>query len=473
MLRHFPTFKSWETSYTVLSVYIIEKKENMCMIKRTCLAFGLFGIMMGASYVSNVAHAAEWEKVSNVWFYKEDDTYIKNSIINPRDNDYYYLNECGAMVKNEWHLDEDDRWMYFGADGKAKVNNDSKVTVSDFVKINGKDYVFDEDGRMLYGWISKKSTDINEDDEDWKDSDFYLGEPNDGAVHYNWQKLAVMDDDEHELYWFYFGNNGKKEANCNKTINGREYKFAIDGHMFDNWILSTDSTIGTGANAERYAKNGAFAKNEWVYAAPDEDYLTVDYNNDTHSWWYLNNRGEFIKDTKKVIGGKKYLFDTKGRLCENLVFSVDGHYSDRMNDEDDYIDNITSEEVKAIDNAEVFYCGADGSMKYGYQNIKLNDDTYTFYFKKTGIGADGYIKNIKKYCKNGIVLKANGADGNYAGIMSDFTTLDYDLAVGEILINRTGSVQKNKKNFKVEDMYICTDKKGMITYLDTEKSTSK
>ena len=76
------------------------------------------------------------------------------------DDNYYYVDENSAMVRNQWvavenedagQEDEPDHyWYYFQSNGKAyKRSNDSNSLSPK--TINGKKYAFDTDGKMLYG----------------------------------------------------------------------------------------------------------------------------------------------------------------------------------------------------------------------------------------------------------------------------------------------------------------------------------
>ena len=73
---------------------------------------------------------------------------------------------------------------------------------------------------MLYGWIDASSaTRIEEDDEEgWKDADYYAGTPDDGAIADGWRLITVVDDEETKDYWFFFKANGKKVKDDKKTI---------------------------------------------------------------------------------------------------------------------------------------------------------------------------------------------------------------------------------------------------------------
>ena len=105
----------------------------------------------------------EWKKSGDNWYYLDESGYMAvDTLIESGDN-YYYVDENGVMVTNKWvaveneDYDEDEdepanHWYYFQANGKALKGSDNKVSLK---SINGKKYTFDEEGKMLYGWVNE------------------------------------------------------------------------------------------------------------------------------------------------------------------------------------------------------------------------------------------------------------------------------------------------------------------------------
>ena len=102
-----------------------------------------------------------WKKSGNNWYYLDSDGEMAiDQLIEDGDN-YYYVDINGVMASNQWVAIEnedagnddepDQNWYYFQANGKALKNGDnSKVALK---TINGKKYAFDDEGKMLYGWV--------------------------------------------------------------------------------------------------------------------------------------------------------------------------------------------------------------------------------------------------------------------------------------------------------------------------------
>lgn len=125
-------------------------------------------------------------------------------------------------------------------------------------------------------------------------------------------------------------------------------------------------------------------------------------------------------------------------------------------------------------------------MKKGYQTITLDDDSYQFYFNtSTGKAEYGYNSKIKKFVATGLVIKPDDDDANYIAVSA---ALDDDLGIkagvfgtdgaktysydkigtskkdqAYVMINKSGSIVKNKSKLKDEnDRYYVVNKNGVV-----------
>lgn len=439
-------------------------------------------------YLDNDGNAVTdaWRKSGDYWFYLgADGNMAKNEVVQNND-EYYFVNGDGAMVTNQWvSFDEatddgnDKRWMYFGADGKAYRDKNGELKVADIRNINGKKYLFDQDGKMLYGWLGEQ-TELNSSADAWANSEFYYGGFDDGSAQHGWVQLTVEDNGNDATYWFFFDDNGKKVKDKKKTINGATYYFDNQGRMIEDW---TSATKASGASFVENPVSGSIVyvngdggarKNQWIWAVPSEEYDEKDYNDDKASWWYAEASGKIVKDKVKKIRGKAYAFDTKGRMLAGLVYSPNGtsNFSNEYNGKN--LSEMTGDAfaTSGMGGYVYFYSDdkmKDGSRKTGYQNVSFDDDTYQMYFNNNGAAANGYVSKIKKYVAHGIVLKANNDDSNYAGLDVNSYEIRYDYKNfkrdGLTLINTNGAVQKKKINIKdSNDIYYATDDDGVILY---------
>ena len=480
------------------------------------LAVGVSAVSMAAGwdnstgewrYLDNNGDAVTdtWKSANGNWFYlNSDGVMATNQLIEDNNNSktrYYYVDQYGAMVTNTWKavaMDESDSdldaeywWYYFGKDGKAYTSEDD-LTTSEIKTINGLKYAFDSEGHMLYGWINKDNVEQQDgDDEAWKTSTYYFNGWNDGHMQTGWIQLTVEDDNDTKNYWFNFKNDGKKRGPDNgarKKINGVYYHFAADGHMITNWGTDTQSVkdaVATTSSALYYLNgDGAERKNKWVWAVPDEDSDSIaqtlkdDYDDDEYSWWYFNNSGKLTRNQIKKINGKKYAFDEYGRMLTEFV-ADNGDIVKLCGAGDVTRENVIAGKFNKVTiNSgvdKVYWFSKDeekdGSMKKGYQTIELDDGSYQFYFNtSSGVGANGYTSKIKKYAINGLVLAPTSDDeSNYAAVTGvDGAAKDLNLVfgsktVGGKLVNRAGTVVKNKPKLKDNnDAYYVVNKDGVV-----------
>ena len=143
----------------------------------------------------------KWAKSGNNWYYLDNNGEMAiDTLIEDGDN-YYYVDVNGVMAANQWvAIDNEDAgdddepehyWYYFQANGKALKNGDNnKVALK---TVNGKKYAFDDEGKMLYGWVkSDDASRIDDTDGDaFKDGDYYFGGEDDGAMTTGWVLMDI------------------------------------------------------------------------------------------------------------------------------------------------------------------------------------------------------------------------------------------------------------------------------------------
>ena len=363
------------------------------------------------------------------------------------------------------------------SNGKAYKAGDSGKTK--FKTIDGKKYAFDEDGKMLYGWVNEDDSTLATDDSDWEQATYYMGSWEDGSLKTGWQKITVYDQDEDDDYdyWFNFKSNGKKRVNTDsdkaifeKKINGKHYAFDERGVMTYQWTLTTTSDATTASNWLYFSdpEDGARQTKGWFkVVAPDrdgddntfKDYTTIsatptfaigDADDETERWYYADGDGNLEVGKIKKIKGKYYGFAPAGNkagsmltgLCALRVNSSTGEIEKlwaRDMDSDDLDDAMQAQGDFATASGDYFgaqptdtlyYFGSnedtDGAMKTGSVSVTLDGDSYQFQFSKTG-GAEGKGRGLNgiddgKYVyKFGQKLKA-GSDDKYIVVYADGDT---------------------------------------------------
>lgn len=475
----------------------------------------------------------EWKKSGDNWFYLGDDGYIVYEQLIEDDGYIYYANEDGAMVKNQWvqmandendeYNDENaavDVWYYFQNNGRAYVAGDNGTS---FKTINGEKYAFDEDGKMLWGWVNDNSELCNSGTE-WQDAVYYCGAENDGARKSGWYLIDVEEDRENleknkdndtvMYYYFYFNPNGKRVQNTIKTINGLKYSFDEYGAMDYEWTLATDSMASSSvATASVYQffnyEDYGDRLSGWFYTIPSENLHKKDYDDEVEHWYYANGSGELTFSQIKSINGKKYAFNEYGemlyglqalRLDPNDPTVIEANYM--IDDENEWDAFVARDTSFSGDDGDFNFAGTllyyfgdeeDGAMKLGKIKLEFTGDVYNYYFVKTGaykgtaFGSHGYVENTYEETENG--EKVFIEDGKYIYLEGRRMTADENLkyeaytAYGEeaktsddvtngkfYLINTSGAIQKGKRNIKDRDgNYYCTNKDGVITYYGSEE----
>ena len=436
----------------------------------------------------------EWKKSGDNWFWldSEEGGAMATDKLIEDDDKTYYVDANGVMVTNTWvkvvnedQDDEDDpaeyHYYYMQSNGKAYKGSGDKVSKK---TIDGKQYAFDEDGIMLYGWVDEDGTMVNDED-GWADATYYFGSWEDGSMKTGWQKISVYDntDDKEDDYdyWFNFKANGKKRVQLDNGSedtdatwknNGKYYHFDTRGVMVYEWYptQNTTSNLHSASNWSYFnsPEDGAKVVKGWFkVVGPNEDtsfkeldsesFASVDgVKNEDARWYYNDGREEGLVAGKiKKIKGKYYGFrpddgEKGGAMLKGLcALEMDGEnivkvYDDDMDadDLDDFLDGVDAGNYTA--NTYLYYFGnaddedTDGAMKTGNVTVNLDGETIQFKFRNnggaesrgrgvTGVEKDDYIykfgKKIKADSEDKYILVYASGDINSTGTV---TVHDYD-----------------------------------------------
>ncbi len=437
----------------------------------------------------------EWRKSGDNWYWldsEENGAMATDKLIDD-DGDIYYVDANGVMVTNTWvkvvNEDQDDesdpaeyRYYYMQATGKAmKGSNDSTKKKT----IDGKKYAFDEDGKMLYGWVGTDSTMMNEE-ESWKQATYYFGGWEDGSMKTGWQKINVFnsnsDADDDADKWFYFKSNGEKVFNDDaseeletKKVNGKTYGFDEDGVMVYEWnqAASGSSTSASNWGYFNSPEDGARVTKGWFKVVPHEDFDPTNNNDEEEKWYYSNGDGTLVTSEIKKINGKYYAFNEKGAMLSGLValdttlgVINDIHAVDTI--DSDELDDIINEN-EDITGYDLYYFGDgdDGAMKTGSTTVNLDGDTYAFNFASTG-GADtrgqgttGLVKKV--YYKYGKKMAAS-TDDKYRAASIDANDAATFVASKTLRVG-AGDAVRTDSNGNVEKLCKYNNVEAMNLYL--------
>ena len=381
-----------------------------------------------------------------------------------------------VAIENEDAGDDDEpdqNWYYFQANGKALKNtSDNKVSLK---TINGKKYAFDEDGKMLWGWVNEDEAEHidNSDGNAFMDGVYYFGDADDGAMTTGWIQLditydditdnseykgisPVFTEDDDQTRWFYFGSNGKKVHSDSddeikeRNINGKKYGFDQHGAMVAEWSVDIDRASGNGVqivssrntadNSSKY-QTGKYAQ-QWRYFQSVEDgsklsrgwfqvvspeYLNEDkYDDGETAWYWADGSGDIYAGEFKTINGKKYAFGNDGRMLSGLKFILEDDEKDDIaayswddddwpfDNEDDFLEHAVKDYEPSGYKCYYFGGGEDGAMRTGKTTIELDGENKTFFFAESGSKKGQGITGEEdgKLYQSGLLLAA-GTDEKY------------------------------------------------------------
>ena len=180
------------------------------------------------------------KEIDDVWYYFEDS--IMGTGWKEIGDDTYYFRESGARADGwRWLPDPDEDnwgeyWYYFGTNGKM-VSGVQKV-------IDDVRYIFDQDGRMLTGWVDPENfTSTGNWDLTSTDTTDLLFFADNGASAEGWQFMSAPDGSDD--YWFYFKEGRAYSPEYKTTVVGdygmakidsKVYCFDEEGHLVTGLI---------------------------------------------------------------------------------------------------------------------------------------------------------------------------------------------------------------------------------------------
>ena len=180
-------------------------------------------------------------------------------------------------------------------------------------------------------------------------------------------------------------------------------------------------------------EDGARVTKGWFKVVPAEGLNQSKYDDDEDGWYYADNNGHLYAGELKTIKGKKYGFDSKGKMLDGMKFlSVTNNtISGQYNDDDDNLpfdteDNFNTNAITLADKGYKCYYfgdGSDGAMKTGKVQVEIDGDKYTFNFGKSGSlkGTGKMGVDDKKYYSSGKLMTA-GKDEKYQVITPVYGT---------------------------------------------------
>jgi glucan-binding YG repeat protein len=365
-------------------------------------------------------------RAENQWLWLE-----KSPIANEGDTDF---NQIVLGCEEDDDCDEEG-WYRFGNNGKLVLSKDKK-------KINGRYFMFNEHGQMLYEWIENGTAKLGS----WAQLDgiatpetatigdmlYYL--PNgsdsvDGSRPTGWFEIDGSEDvngENADTKWYYVKDGKAKHADMSATdanrltdegkpvyvkrekINGKYFAFNEKGEMLDGLQLIKGNTYYF--NSDGYQQTGKVASVE----EENDDTFTYYFSTknagngkgqcgpkDGYLYW-MGKRLEADDDYKVYTfdGNQFYLVNTKGKIQKSTSrkYNVEAPSSFAGNTEDMKFDfNKTSNTIKSITSEG--HTGYDLKEIAEVPHIALKDNWIV------ATGEASFTVKAKDFCDSYITLE--------------------------------------------------------------------
>ena len=278
------------------------------------------------------------------------------------------------------------------------------------------------------------------------------------AIGASMTSFAAQGWAEEDGTWVYYDKNGDKATESWKKSGDNWY------WLDDNGEMATDLLVEDDDNYYYVDANGAMVRNQWV-AIENED--AGEDDEPEHYWYYFQANGKAYKRSDsastdvisaKVINGKKYAFDTEGKMLYGWV--SDG---ERQTDDDAW-------------KTCKYYFGDedDGAMSVGWRLISITDDEAEdiqpgdefwdedqdrwFYFQSSGKKKAADENKGEVYTDKSINGKKYGFD-QYGRMVASWYA---DLKTASLSESKTdkGTASQGTKKYTEEFMYFSSPEDG-------------
>ena len=259
-------------------------------------------------------------------------------------SDEYRAKEDGHLYRNEWYVEEDVYYFYYGDEGRA---------ASGLTQVDGTLYYFSENGCRYQN--EKITVDGR---------NYYC--KSDGEV-IELQENGWIKDGENDKYV----KDGQVLTDCVEKIGDSYYSFDSTGVMYRNTVLTRWDEAAQKYTYYFIKADGRLYVNEW--------YEYDKYDNHGHGiWYYYGDEGKAASGLTQ-INGTLYYFSEDGRLYQDQTITVDGK---------SYYCNLDGIAVELQNNR---WTKVDGKYRYvkdGQALTNCVEKIGDFYY---GFDSDGYM----------------------------------------------------------------------------------
>ena len=361
----------------------------------------------------------DWVKYNDKWYYMDSNGVMAtDSFI----DDTYYVNANGTMVNDGWVFFKDrwsseGGWRYFGSNGRAVADGwknigDTRYHFTDTVMDTGwyhsgdATYYLGNSGAMTTGWRR-----IQGEDDDWGESWYYFG--NTGKMEYGTEKKIsgetyIFDDEGRLLTGWVNPSDGSSSGRDDLTttkIDSLKY-YRSGGQRADGWLwlISPD-----GEDEYWYFFKDGRAYSSGHGTTAIGSYGMAKIKSETYCF---NSRGQMVTGMVEISDGRKFYFDPDGGKMRTgrVVVNDDNH--------DNEVFYFTT--TGSLGNKGDGFTGVkDGSL---YDEGNLIQAEEGMKYEMVSVGGKNYVVNEQGKVKtSGTVMDADGvkykitkeSDGTY------------------------------------------------------------
>ncbi|WP_444283003.1 MBL fold metallo-hydrolase [Granulicatella adiacens] len=284
--------------------------------------------------------AIGWHTIDNESYFFDGKGHLQTEKWQLSDDYWYYLHKDGKMAKAGW-LQLGDDWYYLNPSGSRENDKLSQI--------NGKTYLFDENGKMQTGWK-------------WHNGAYHFYEEN-GSQKTGWYEESGK--------WYYLTPENGEMAVGTAKVYGLTYYFNNAGEMQTGWKWHDDGY--------HYYQESGSQKTGWLQ--------------ESGKWYYLTPKDGSMAVGTHEIKGDKYYFNTAGEMQTGWKWHDDAYHYYQENGAQKlgwfqesgkwyYLQAPEGRMVTGLHEVanEYYYFNTAGEMQTGWKWI----EGYYHYFQESG-----------------------------------------------------------------------------------------
>ena len=226
------------------------------------------------------------------------------------DGKWYYYDESGQILKNDWAKDSKG-WCWLGSDGKQAENK--------WIRSNGAWYYIDGNGhRIENGWAKDSGgwcwlgSDGKQVENKWIRSSgaWYYIDGNGHRIENGWAKDSGG--------WCWLGSDGKQVENKWIRTGGAWYYIDGNGHRVENgWAKDSKGWCWLGSDGKQVENKWIRSSGAWYYIDGNGHRIENGWAKDSKGWCWLGLDGKQVENKWIRTGGAWYYIDGNGHRVEN------------------------------------------------------------------------------------------------------------------------------------------------------------